>query len=181
LGSRLTSDGHNTAASVALGLYRRKDLSTYLPLKEQSVFSMVKVLNPLPMVHVLIVDDDEDDRDLLTIAIHELDPKVNCILARNGEEALQGLRQQKLSKPDLIFLDLNMPRISGVQFLRELKADRSVQDIPVVIYTTSKQEGDLEMSKKLGAVHFLTKPTSFTELCRMIADVFAKEMIHLNS
>lgn len=66
------------------------------------------------MTRVLIVDDDEDDRDLLTIAIHELDPKIHCILARNGEEALQGLRAQNLSKPDLIFLDLNMPRTNGV-------------------------------------------------------------------
>jgi len=135
----------------------------------------------LPMVHVLIVDDDEDDRDLLTIAIHELDPNVNCILARNGEEALQGLRLQKSIKPDLIFLDLNMPRINGAQFLRAIKTDPSLREIPAVIYTTSKHLQDLEESKQLGAVHFLTKPSSFKELCKMIADVFAKEMIHLNS
>ena len=132
------------------------------------------------MVHVLIVDDDEDDRDLLTIAIHELDSTVDCILARNGEEALQGLRLEKFPKPDLIFLDLNMPRVNGVQFLRELKSDSSLHYIPVVIYTTSKQQLELEESKALGAVHFLTKPSSFQELCKMIADVFGKEMIHLN-
>ena len=79
------------------------------------------------MANVLIVDDDEDDRDLFCIAVHELEPKINCILARNGEEALQGLQLEKFPKPDVIFLDLNMPRLNGIQFLRELKKDSQLQ------------------------------------------------------
>ena len=131
------------------------------------------------MANVLIVDDDEDDRDLFCIAVHELDPKINCILARNGEEALQGLRLEKFPKPNLIFLDLNMPRLNGIQFLQELKEDSRLAGIPIVIYTASKQEQDLEKAKKLGAEHFFAKPSSFKELCQIISDVFAKEMIHL--
>ena len=132
------------------------------------------------MVRVLIVDDDEDDRDLLTIAIHELDPTVHCILARNGEEALEGLRRQKSDRPDLIFLDLEMPRINGAQFLQVLKSDSSLRDIPVVVYTASKQPKYLDESRALGVVQFLTKPTSFKELCDIVSDAFAKEMIQLN-
>ncbi len=79
------------------------------------------------MANVLIVDDDEDDRDLFCIAVHELEPKINCILARNGEEALQGLRLEKFPKPDLIFLDLNMPRLNGFQFLTGIKTRYSVK------------------------------------------------------
>jgi CheY-like chemotaxis protein len=131
------------------------------------------------MANVLIVDDDEDDRDLFCIAVHELEPKINCILARNGEEALQGLQLEKFPKPDLIFLDLNMPRLNGIQFLRELKKDNQLKVIPVVIYTASKQQQDLEETKELGVEHFFAKPSSFRELCKIIKDVFTKEMIRL--
>src|SRR5688500_19438602 len=125
------------------------------------------------MANVLIVDDDEDDRDLFCIAVHELEPKVNCILARNGEEALQGLRLEKFPKPDLIFLDLNMPRLNGIQFLNELKKDHHLHGIPVVIYSASQRQQDLEEAKGLGAVHSFAKPSSFKELCRIISEVFA--------
>jgi CheY-like chemotaxis protein len=131
------------------------------------------------MANVLIVDDDEDDRDLFCIAVHELEPKINCILARNGEEALQGLRLEKFPKPDVIFLDLNMPRLNGLQLLRELKLDIQLKGIPIVIYTASKHQEDLDETKELGAEHFFAKPNSFMELCQIVRDVFAKELIHL--
>ena len=101
---------------------------------------------------VLIIDDDEDDRDLFCIAVHEIEPRINCIMARNGEEALQGLRLE-YPKPHIIFLDLNMPRINGIQCLRELKKDRELQDIPVVIYTASNLDEDKEEIKKAVATH----------------------------
>lgn len=83
------------------------------------------------MVRVLIVDDDEDDRDLLCEAIHKLDTSISCILARNGGEALTGLRRAEVPKPDLIFLDLNMPRVNELKFLGEIKKDEFLQKIPV--------------------------------------------------
>jgi CheY-like chemotaxis protein len=128
------------------------------------------------MANVLIVDDDEDDRDLFCIAVYEWDAKINCILARNGEEALQGLRLEKFPKPDLIFLDLNMPRMNGFQFLRELKTDRGLSYIHIEIYTASDQQQDLEETKELGADHFFKKPNTFKELYQIVGDVFAKEM-----
>jgi CheY-like chemotaxis protein len=129
------------------------------------------------MLHLLIIEDDEDDRDLFCDAIHEIEPQIKCILARNGEEALTGLRLDQFPKPKLIFLDLNMPRKNGFQCLRELKGDRLLRDIPVVIYTTSKSIEQKTECEKLGAVHFITKPTSFNELCRVISNVLYKEMI----
>ena len=131
------------------------------------------------MIHILIVDDDEDDRDLLSSAIHEIDREIKCAMARNGQEALEGLRMLQFPKPQLIFIDLNMPRFNGEQFLKEIKKDRALQDIPVVIYTTSKLKGDAEKMHAVGAAHFLTKPTSFKDLCRKVHEIFVKEMIHL--
>jgi CheY-like chemotaxis protein len=129
------------------------------------------------MVRVLIVDDDEDDRDLLSEAVHEIDPRINCILARNGQEALIGLRMHEMPKPNLIFLDLNMPRVNGIQFLKELRKDRALRDIPVAIYTTSNLNKDEQECRRLGAVHFVTKPSSFNGICMMVSKVFIDEMI----
>jgi CheY-like chemotaxis protein len=129
------------------------------------------------MPHILIVDDDEDDRDLLSDALHDIDPSIKCLVARNGEEAFIGLSMRQYPEPDLIFLDLNMPRLDGIQFLRVLKKDRSLQDIPVVIYSTSKLAKEREQCMNLGAVHFITKPNSFRELRRLMSDVLIKEMI----
>jgi CheY-like chemotaxis protein len=134
-------------------------------------------INHPVMPYILIVDDDEDDRDLFCDVVHEIEPSLHCILARNGQEALLGLRMAEFPKPQLIFLDLNMPRLNGLQCLRELKSDRSLQNIPVVIYTTSKIKEHKDECMELGAVDFLTKPTSFSELRRMVADVINREVV----
>src|SRR5688572_18668670 len=126
------------------------------------------------MPYVLIIDDDEDDRDLFCEVVHDIEPSIHCILARDGQEALLGLRMDEFPKPNLIFLDLNMPRLNGVQCLRELKSDRSLQSIPVVIYTTSKIKEHKDECIQLGAADFITKPTSFAELRKLVADVINK-------
>jgi CheY-like chemotaxis protein len=127
------------------------------------------------MASVLIVDDDEDDRELFCAALHDIDPSVNCIIARNGIEALQGLRSENFERPDWIFLDLNMPRLNGIQCLAELKKDLSFQDIPVIIYTTSKLQEDKDKTQKLGAVYFITKPSTLHELREAIAFVITNQ------
>jgi CheY-like chemotaxis protein len=125
-------------------------------------------------MNILIVDDDEDDRDLFCDAVNVVDSKINCIMARNGEEALRALISDHLPRPDLIFLDLNMPRVNGVQCLREIKKHPALKAIPVVIYSTSKLREDIEITRKLGAVHFITKPSTLRELCDEIEVAISK-------
>jgi CheY-like chemotaxis protein len=116
----------------------------------------------------LIIDDDADDIDFFCEAIHEIDAGAVCHTARNGEEGLRLLRERPDARPDYIFMDLNMPRMDGKTCLAELKRDNGLKDIPVVIYTTSAHPRDREETLGLGADHFLTKPTSFKQLCRDI-------------
>jgi CheY-like chemotaxis protein len=68
------------------------------------------------------------------------------------------------ARPDIIFLDLNMPGMDGFECLRELKADKSLMDIPIVMYSTSSSNGDIKKAMKLGAANFVTKPTSCDQL-----------------
>jgi CheY-like chemotaxis protein len=123
--------------------------------------------------HIMIVDDDEDDKELFSAALLHLDPTIVCSQAGNGEEAMRLLHTTKTGLPDYIFLDLNMPRLSGKQWLVELKKHPEFQKIPVIIYTTSKLQEDIEETKRLGAVHFITKPSNFSELCKEILFVLS--------
>jgi CheY-like chemotaxis protein len=134
------------------------------------------VASTATMMNILIVDDDDDDRVLLAEALNEIRPNVDCINAGNGEEALKFLRLKACSRPDIIFVDLNMPRFNGLQCLRELKKDEQLQNIPVIIYTTSKLHTDKEQALKTGACYFLTKPSSFKELCEILTEILNRTL-----
>src|SRR6476620_6325534 len=99
---------------------------------------------------ILIVDDDSDDVQLLTEAVYKTNNTYTCIAVSNGEEALDFL-QNALSKPDYIFLDLNMPRINGKECLIEIKRNARFIDIPVIIYSTTSQKKEKEELYRLGA------------------------------
>ncbi len=113
---------------------------------------------------IMIVDDDEDDMEFFCEAVMEIDASLACVTATNGEDALQKLRKGKTQLPDLIFLDLNMPRMDGKTCLRELKKDNDLKNIPVIISTTSSHHRDVQETLQLGAVHFMTKPSTFDRM-----------------
>jgi CheY-like chemotaxis protein len=118
---------------------------------------------------VLLIDDDVDDRMIFGEVLQEIAPNVIYNEAINGEDALLKLEQNFV--PDIIFLDLNMPRINGKQFLAEIQKIDHLRHIPVVIYTTSSHEMDQRETKELGAAWFLTKPNSLKELNEILTDI----------
>lgn len=122
-----------------------------------------------------IADDDPDDLDFFIEAVKEVDPSIECHTARDGEEALLKLKKTLEVLPDIIFLDLNMPRINGKQCLIEIKKTKWLSEIPVIIYTTSSMQKDKEETNKLGASYFLTKPSDFKDLCKEIEDVLSRK------
>lgn len=128
-----------------------------------------------PKRRFFIVDDDIDDQDLFIEAVNEVDSSIECMSASNCEEALDLLKNKRISLPDMIFLDLNMPRLNGKQCLAELKRESHLRNIPVIIYSTSSEKRDIEETTRLGAAHFLTKPNKFEELCKALSFVVAKD------
>jgi CheY-like chemotaxis protein len=118
----------------------------------------------------LLVDDDPDDTFLFGEVLHDVDPSIEFRTAANGQEALD-LLQRSTSLPDLIFLDLNMPRMGGVECLATLKADAALKDVPVIIYTTSSQSKDIEETIQKGAVCFITKPSNMKELTEILSTI----------
>jgi CheY-like chemotaxis protein len=118
---------------------------------------------------VLLIDDDVDDRMIFGDVLKELVPDIIYNEAINGEDALARLEAGLV--PDLIFLDLNMPRVDGKQFLAELRQIEHLRHIPVIIYTTSSHESDKKETRALGASYFITKPNSLHELNQLLKGI----------
>jgi DNA-binding NtrC family response regulator len=124
---------------------------------------------------ILIVDDDDDDRALFFDAMREIDSSIKCLSANDGHDALKFLKNSDNSLPDYIFLDLNMPRLNGKQFLAEIKKLSHLSHIPVIIYSTTGRKEDIDETKRMGALQFITKPTLFNEIVDAIMAVLEPE------
>ena len=122
---------------------------------------------------ILVVDDDIDDLLFFTDALVEIDPQIECVAAVNGIEALKKLGTMPV-RPDYIFLDLNMPKMNGKQCLKHIKNNPLLQSIPVIIYSTSRLQDDMDEVRELGATAFLIKPNKFQQLKVEIAAILAK-------
>lgn len=120
---------------------------------------------------ILLVDDNEDDILLTTEAFKEAKINAEIITCRDGIEALALLRETSQKKPDLILLDLNMPRKDGRETLSELKSDSNLKSIPVIILTTSNSEQDIAQAYNLHANSFITKPIDFNDFVSVIQNL----------
>jgi CheY-like chemotaxis protein len=128
---------------------------------------------------VLLVEDDPGDVVIAKEALKASRLKSNLTVVPDGVEALKYLRREDgyadADRPDLILLDLNLPRKSGHEVLAEVKSDPSLRKIPVVVLTTSGATEDVERSYDLHANAFVTKPVDFdhfTEVVKQIDDFF---------
>ena len=112
---------------------------------------------------IFLVDDDVDDQLIFTEALKEIDESIECEIANNGRDALDQLKK-RTHFPDILFLDLNMPFMNGYECLSQLKSETQLASIPVVIFTTSNDPRDVEITHQLGANVFLSKPNEFNQL-----------------
>lgn len=118
---------------------------------------------------LLIVDDDADDRQLFIEAVKDFDEDIECMSAKDGKHALDLLNDPDISLPDFIFLDLRMPRFNGKRCLLEIKKNERLKEIPVIIYTTSRELEDSKELAEMGAVHFISKPVNPEEVYYVIS------------
>jgi CheY-like chemotaxis protein len=109
--------------------------------------------------NILVVDDDEDDREFFLQIMEEFYPGMNCVTAVNGHDALEKLRGYQ---PDVIFLDLNMPLMNGFQFLEKLLQRNELRGTPVLILSTSSDPKSIQDAIQCGAKDFITKPDTLS-------------------
>lgn len=118
-------------------------------------------------IEILLVEDNPNDVELTLEALEESKVENRPHVAKDGVEAMEFLRKEGAHKnaptPDIIFLDLNMPRKNGREVLEEIKANDDLNSIPVIVLTTSKAEEDVVKSYKLQASAYVTKPVDFDQ------------------
>ena len=122
-------------------------------------------------IHVLLIDDDADDSFLFLEALKRLEHDTEYKYFEGGHAALNFLSSSN-HLPDYIFLDMNMPRMNGLEVLAEIKKQTALQHIPVIIYSTSAYEDHQREARKLGASLYVTKPYQVAELKKAILMVF---------
>jgi len=131
-------------------------------------------MNKRPL-NIMIAENDEDDRALVRFAFAECKLPNSVHFVEDGEQLLDYLYHRgayqdtvNLARPDLILLDLEMPRMNGHEALKEIKGDPKLRSIPVVIFTTSKSANDINSTYSMGANSFIIKPVTYDGLIQVM-------------
>lgn len=120
---------------------------------------------------ILLVEDDRVDMMTFKRTLNDLEIKNEVVHSINGEEALQYLRSEDSEEPCFIFLDLNMPKMNGIEFLKIVKADKVLKKIPVIVLTTSDNEKDIVESFEFGVAGYMVKPADYKEFVDAIRTI----------
>jgi CheY-like chemotaxis protein len=139
---------------------------------------MINLRNTVTEVDILLVEDNMSDAELVIRALRKVNLANHLVHLKDGEEALDFLFArgsfaglQKRSAPKVILLDIKMPKVDGIEALRQIKADQHTKMIPVVIMTSSKEEQDMVRSYELGVNSFVVKPLDFDAFSKAVSEL----------
>lgn len=136
----------------------------------------------LSTIHILLADDDKDDRKLFKDILEELPLSTHLTIVQNGEQLMQLLHKRADQLPDVLFLDLNMPRKNGFDCLSEIKRSEKLKSLSVIIFSTSYDPELISLLYRNGAQYYIRKPNSYAQLKKDIVhalNLTAKTSIEL--
>ena len=122
-------------------------------------------------IHIIMADDDEDDRLFFTDAFEELKINTKVNTFNDGVELMDYLNKPDADLPNVLFLDLNMPKKNGLECLHEIKQNEKFNDIAIAIFSTSSSEEHIEETFVNGANIYIKKPSDFSTLKKVLSDV----------
>ncbi len=129
-------------------------------------------------LYVLLADDDADDRLFFKDAFEEVKVKTVVTMVNDGVELMNYLTKPEIRLPNVVFLDLNMPRKSGMECLKEIRSNNKFKDLVIAIYSTSASEKNIEETFANGANIYIKKPSDFEELKKIMAKVVTVNWLH---
>ncbi|CAD0006654.1 response regulator [Flavobacterium salmonis] len=129
-------------------------------------------LKDIEPIIVLLADDDKDDQELFKEALDATKVPSEVITVDNGQELVNKLKDGSEPKPDIVFIDINMPVKGGKEALAEIKSDQELKEIPAVMLSTSNHPKDIEDTFNDGANLYIQKPNSFTGFILILKKVF---------
>jgi CheY-like chemotaxis protein len=135
----------------------------------------VRIKEKLSYFTILLVEDEADDILITRRAMNKANIISRLIIVNDGEEALKFLRREDEYKdaalPSLILLDLKMPKVNGFEVLKELKKDEKLRVLPVIVFTSSERNEDVELAYKLGCNSYVVKPVKFDEFIKVMEEI----------
>ena len=121
-------------------------------------------------IDILLVEDNPNDAELTQRALKKSDIGARLAIARDGAEALDYLLSNR-PKPKVVFLDLKLPKIDGIEVLRRVRSDERTRSLPVVVLTSSQEERDINECYKLGVNSYVVKPVEFDKFYKAVGDL----------
>jgi CheY-like chemotaxis protein len=125
-------------------------------------------------VLIVVVEDNDDDARLTTRALKQLSPRPLITLVEDGAKAIELLTGPEALKPDLILLDLKLPKVNGLEVLKEVKEDKIVGATPVIVLTSSDEPSDVSRARELGCVEYLCKPVDWREYLSLVSETVTR-------
>jgi two-component system, response regulator len=130
---------------------------------------------PIKSIEIVLIEDNPDDVTMIKAALEESNIDNNIIHLKDGAEAMDYIFHEGSNaglpvdnRPKVIMLDLNMPRIGGLELLRRIKTDENTRDIPIVVFTSSKEDPNLRECYRLGVKNYIIKPLDFDQFKKAI-------------
>ena len=127
----------------------------------------------LEQLNILLADDDQDDCVFFKQAVEEMQLPINFTAVHDGEQLMQQLSNESMQLPHVLFLDLNMPRKNGFECLSEIKWNDKLKKLPVIMFSTSFEQGVVDQLYLHGAHYFIRKPSEFRQLKKLIHQTIA--------
>ena len=120
----------------------------------------------------MIIDDDEDDQEIFKMCLNSVNKDIQCFSVYDGQEAIDMLMSNSQFTPQYIFLDVNMPKMNGIECLRILQSIPKLKNAKMFMYSTTSDNRIVEESKKLGAIDYIVKPNKTAELKEKLGHIF---------
>jgi two-component system, response regulator len=127
-------------------------------------------MNDPEAIDILLVEDNPNDAELTQRALKKTNLDARLLIAKDGAEALEYLLSDR-PKPKVIFLDLKLPKIDGIEVLRRARADERARAVPVVVLTSSQEERDVAECYRLGVNSYVVKPVEFDKFYKAVGDL----------
>jgi CheY-like chemotaxis protein len=121
-------------------------------------------------IDILLVEDNPNDAELTQRALKKSDLGARLAIARDGAEALEYLLSTR-PRPKVVFLDLKLPKIDGIEVLRRVRAEERTHSLPIVVLTSSQEERDINECYKLGVNSYVVKPVEFDKFYKAVGDL----------
>jgi len=123
-------------------------------------------------VKCLLIDDDTDDHEIFKMALEAIDKSIFCDCINESVDAIEKLKTNKSFVPEIIFVDMNMPAMNGVECLAEIRKIDRLKEVPVIFYSTFADPAKVTEMKKLGAAEYFEKPSDIDVLINKLSSIF---------